>query len=66
MASDATMTGEAKRVATVLDFHLTGARRLVERMEALEEIAVEQGEAERAGRGPGGGRSSGTRSSATC
>ena len=45
------MIDEAKRVATVLDFHLTEARMLIERMESLEEIAVEQGAAERVGRG---------------
>lgn len=45
------MIEEAKRVGTVLDFHLTEARKLVERMESLEEIAVEQRIAERVGRG---------------
>lgn len=44
------MIDEAKRVATVLDFHLTEARKLIERMESLEEIAVEQGVATRLGR----------------
>ena len=45
------MIDEAKRVSTVLDFHLTEARKLVERKESLEEIAVEQRLAERVGRG---------------
>lgn len=45
------MIDEAKRVSTVLDFHLTEARKLIERMESLEDIAVEQGAAERVGRG---------------
>jgi hypothetical protein len=44
------MIDEAKRVATVLDFHLTEARKLVEHMESLEELAVEQGAATRFGR----------------
>ena len=47
----ATMIDEAKRVSTVLEFHLSEARRLVERLESLEEIAVEQRIAERVGRG---------------
>jgi len=50
MESETTMTDEARRVSTVLDFHLTEARRLIERMESLEEIAVEQGAATRLGR----------------
>jgi phosphopantetheinyl transferase len=41
------MIDEANRVSTVLDFHLTEARKLVERLESLEEIAVEQGAATR-------------------
>jgi predicted ArsR family transcriptional regulator len=45
------MIDEARRVATVLDFHLAEARRQMERLEALEEVAVEQGAAERVGRG---------------
>jgi hypothetical protein len=44
------MIEEAKRVSTVLEFHLTEARKLVERMESLEEIAVERGAARRLGR----------------
>ncbi|MBA3231769.1 MAG: hypothetical protein H0T05_03015 [Acidobacteria bacterium] len=46
------MIEDARRVGTVLEFHLAEARKLVERMEALEDIAVEQGAAERVGRGP--------------
>jgi hypothetical protein len=45
------MKDEAKRIGTVLDFHLAEARRLIERMESLEEIAVEQRIAERVGHG---------------
>ncbi len=45
------MIEEAKRVSTVLEFHLAEARRLVEKLESLEEIAVEQRIAERVGRG---------------
>jgi hypothetical protein len=45
------MMDEARRIGTVLDFHLAEARKLVERMEALEDLAVQQGLAERVGRG---------------
>lgn len=45
------MIEEAKRIGTVMEFHLAEARGLVERLEWLEEIAVEQGAAERVGRG---------------
>lgn len=51
MEREATMIDEARHVSTVLGFHLTEARRLIERMESLEEIAVDQGAAQRAGRG---------------
>ena len=50
MEGEAAMIDEARRVSTVLDFHLTEARKLVERLESLEEIAVERREAERVGR----------------
>jgi hypothetical protein len=50
MGSEAMMIDEARRVSTVLEFHLAEARKLVERMESLEEIAVEQGTARRLGR----------------
>jgi hypothetical protein len=55
MEGEATMIDEARRVSTVLEFHLTEARKLVERLESLEEIAVQRGEAERVGPGPLGG-----------
>jgi hypothetical protein len=45
------MIDEARRVATVPDFHLTEARRLIERFESLEDLAVQQSLAERVGRG---------------
>jgi hypothetical protein len=45
------MIEEAKRGSTVLEFHLSEARKLVQRLESLEEIAVEQRIAERVGRG---------------
>jgi hypothetical protein len=44
------MIDEARRIATVLDFHLTEARKLIESMESLEEVAVELGKATRLGR----------------
>lgn len=46
-----TMIDEARRVSTVLDFHLTEARKLVERLESLEDLAVQHGLAETVGRG---------------
>lgn len=45
------MIEEAQRVLTVLEFHLSAARKLVERLESLEEIAVEQRAAQRVGGG---------------
>jgi hypothetical protein len=35
MEAEATMIDEARRLGTMLDFHLTEARKLIERMEAL-------------------------------
>jgi hypothetical protein len=45
------MIDEAKRVSTVLECHISEAKKLVERLESLEQIAVEQRAAERVGRG---------------